>query len=76
MMKRTKIALLATLAVGAAPAAMARPHSSHSHLNGAHVTTTLRDPSYARTAPVGPNWGSECVMDEGQGRFFPCDSGR
>jgi hypothetical protein len=76
MMKCTKIALVAALAVCAAPAAMAHPHGSHSHLTGAHATNTFRDPGYARTAPMGPNWGSECVTDEGQGRFFPCDGGR
>jgi hypothetical protein len=54
------------------------------------VTKTLRGPGYARsdfgyahsdfgyarTAPAGPNWGSECVTDEGGGRFFPCDAGQ
>ena len=76
MMKRTMIAFSAALATFAAPVAMARPHSDHSHLSRSHVTKTLRDPGYAQTAPVGPNWGSECVTDEGQGRFFPCDAGQ
>jgi hypothetical protein len=82
MMKTPAIALVVALATFAAPAAMARPHSAHSHLAGSHVTKTLRNPGYARsdfgyarTAPVGPNWGSECVTDEGGGRFFPCDAG-
>jgi hypothetical protein len=75
MMKSTKIALVVALAMFAAPAAMARPHSAHSHLNASHVTKTVRGPGYARSAPVGPDWGSECVTDEGQGRFFPCDAG-
>jgi hypothetical protein len=87
MIKTTAIALIVALATFAPPAAIARPHSGHWHLAGAHVTKTLRDPGYARsdtgyagsdlgyarTAPVGPNWGSECVTDEGEGRFFPCD---
>jgi hypothetical protein len=76
MMKSTAIGLIVALAAFAAPAAMARPHSAHSHLAASHVTKTVRDPGYARTDPVGPNWGSECVTDEGQGRFFPCDSGQ
>jgi len=82
MMNRTKIALVVAVAMCAAPAAMAHPHSAHSHLSGSRVTKTVRDPGYARTDPVGrnwgsgPNWGSECVTDEGQGRFFPCDSGQ
>jgi len=76
MMNRTTIALIVALATFAAPAAIARPHSAHSHHSGSQVTKTLRDPGYARNAPVGPNWGSECVTDEGQGRFFPCDAGQ
>jgi hypothetical protein len=90
MMKTPAIALVVALATFAAPAAMARPHSAHSHLAGSHVTKTLRGPGYARsdfgyahsdfgyarTAPAGPNWGSECVTDEGGGRFFPCDAGQ
>ena len=87
MMKTTAIALVVALATFAAPAAMARPHSDHSHLARSHVTQTLRDPGYARsnfgygrsdfgyarTGPARPTWGSECVTDEGEGRFFPCD---
>jgi hypothetical protein len=86
MMKTTAIALVLAFATLAPPAAMAHPHRAHSHLNGSHVTRTVRGPGYARTDPVrdpgyartesvGPNWGSECVTDEGQGRFFPCDAG-
>jgi hypothetical protein len=75
MMKGTTIALVVALTTSAAPAAVAHSHSAHSHLTNSHVTQTVRDPGYARAAPVGPNWGSECVTDEGQGRFFPCDSG-
>jgi hypothetical protein len=72
MMKSTKIALVVGLAMFAAPAAMARPHSAHSHT--AHLTKVVPDPGYARTGAVrGANWGSECVTDEGQGRLFPCD---
>jgi len=76
MMKIAKIALVVASAMLVMPAAMARTHSANAHLAGSHVITTVRDPGYARTSPVGPNWGSECVTDEGQGRFFPCDAGQ
>jgi hypothetical protein len=76
MMKSTTIARIVALATFAAPAAMARPHGEPSHRSGSHMTKTRRDPGYVRTAPVGPNRGSECVTDAGQGRFFPCDSGQ
>jgi hypothetical protein len=73
-MKSTTIALVVAFATFAAPAAMARPHSTHSHTRS-HATEVFSGPGYARTSPVrGPDWGSECVTDEGQGRFFPCDS--
>jgi hypothetical protein len=75
MMKITKIALVVASAMFVTPAAMAHPHSAHAHLTGSHMTKTVRDPGYARSGRVGPDWGSECVTDEGQGRFFPCDSG-
>ena len=81
MMKTTVIALVVALDTFAAPGAMARPHSGHSHLARSHVTQTLRNPGYARsdfgyarTRPAGSTWGSECVTDEGEGRFFPCDA--
>ena len=81
MMKTTVIALVVALATIAAPAAMARPHSGHAHHARSHVTQTLRDPGYARSdfgyarsGPAGSTWGSECVTDEGEGRFFPCDA--
>jgi hypothetical protein len=74
MMKSTKMALVAALVMLATPAAMARTHTAPSHLTGSHVSkTTVRAPGYARTDPAGPDWGSQCVTDEGQGRFFPCD---
>jgi hypothetical protein len=51
-------------------------HNDRAHRRAWHMTKTRRDPGYVRTAPVGPNRGSECVTDAGQGRFFPCDSGQ
>jgi hypothetical protein len=73
MMKSTTIALVIALTTFSAPAAMARPHGAHSHHICSHVTKTVHDYGYARTDPIHPTWGSECVTDEGQGRFFPCD---
>jgi len=73
MMKSTKIALVVAFAMFAAPAAMARPHSAHLH-TASHATQVVPDPGYGHTGPVrSPNWGSECVTDNGQGRLFPCD---
>ena len=72
MMKSTKIALVVGFAMFAAPAAMARPHSGHAHTS--HPTKVVPDPGYAHGGAVrGANWGSACVTDDGQGRFFPCD---
>jgi hypothetical protein len=76
MMKSTKIALIMAFAMFATPLAMARPHSAPSHIRS-HATMVVPNPGYARSGAVrGPDWGSECVTDEGQGRFFPCDSGQ
>jgi hypothetical protein len=70
-MTKTKIALVVGLAMFAAPAAMARTHSAHPHH---YYTQTARTPGYASTVPSArATWGSECVTDDGQGRFFPCD---
>jgi hypothetical protein len=30
-------------------------------------------PGYAGPHSAGPTWGSECMTDEGGGRYFPCD---
>lgn len=79
MMKSTAIALVVALATFTAPAAMARPHGAHSHHTGSHASgpgyagAYPVGPSYAPAYPAGPNWGSECVTDDGQGRYFPCD---
>jgi hypothetical protein len=73
MMNSATIALIIALATFSAPAAMARSHGAHSHHTGPHVTKPVYDYGYARTDPIRPTWGSECVTDEGQGRFFPCD---
>lgn len=73
MMKIVMIALVVASTMLVTPVAMARPHSAHAHLTGSHVITTVRDPGYSHSSPAGANWGSECVTDEGQGRFFPCD---
>jgi hypothetical protein len=73
MMKSATMALVIALTTFSAPAAMARPHGAHSHHTRPHVAKTVRDYGYGRMDPIGPNWGSECVTDEGQGRFFPCD---
>jgi hypothetical protein len=73
MMKSTTIALVIAFATFSAPAAMARSHGGHSHHTSPHVTKTVDDYGYARTDPIRRTWGSECVTDEGQGRFFPCD---
>ena len=88
MMKSTAMALVVALATFTAPAAMARPHGARSHHTGSHATKTVLAPGYAGAHPgyagpypgyaspyrSGTPWGSECVTDEGQGRFFPCDS--
>jgi hypothetical protein len=83
MMKSTAMALVVALATFTAPAAMAGSHGAHSHHIVPHVTKTVRGPGYAGAYPVGvgyarahpadPAWGSECMTNEGEGRFFPCD---
>ena len=73
-MKSRAMALVVALAAFTAPAAMARPHGTYAHHAGSHVTKTVRGPGYAHAYPASPNWGSECMTDEGQGRYFPCDS--
>ena len=83
MLTRTTILPAMALVMCAAPAAMAQSHTRHSHVthyrnSHSYITTQqwLRAPRYARTVPLyGSSWGWECVTDEGQGRFFPCDSG-
>jgi hypothetical protein len=79
MMKSTAMAPVVALATFTAQAAMARPYGGHSHHAPPRVTKTVRGPGFAGAYPVGagyarphsasPNWGSECVTDEGQGRI-------
>jgi hypothetical protein len=82
MLTRTTIALVGALVMCAAPVAMAQSHTRHSQvhypISHSYITTQQWLPAfgYASTVPVyGPSWGWECVTDDGQGRFFPCDAG-
>jgi hypothetical protein len=83
MLTRTTIALVGALVTCAAPVAMAQSHTRHSQvthypISHSYITTQQWLPAfgYASTVPVyGPSWGWECVTDDGQGRFFPCDAG-
>jgi hypothetical protein len=82
------VVALATFTAPAAMARPHGAHSHHiaSHVTktvrapgyaGAYPGYAGAYPGYAGYAGpyrAAPTWGSECVTDEGQGRFFPCDS--
>jgi hypothetical protein len=87
MMTKTRFALVATLAVCVAPSAMA--HSLAHHTRAHHVTSWYGygsaypdgggyqwspGPGYGPTLPAYTR-GWNCVTDEGQGRFLPCEMG-
>jgi hypothetical protein len=88
-MTKTGVALVVTLAVWIAPGAMAHPrthyaHTSHSRLTHPYSGTYSyssddqwsRNPGYAVTVPPYTAYrGWQCVTDEGQGRFLPCEMG-
>jgi hypothetical protein len=78
MLTKTTIALVVALVTCAAPVAMAQSHTRHSHVTHSYITTQQWLPAfgYVNTVPLyGPHWGWECVTDDGQGRFVPCDAG-
>ena len=89
MMTKTRVALAVTFAVCAVAGAMAHPRTHHTHAS--HPRVTHPDGSaypygggyqwsgsqeYTTTVPADPSYrGWQCVTDEGQGRFLPCDMG-
>jgi hypothetical protein len=88
-MAKTGVALVVTLAVCIAPGAMAHPRAYQAHTSHAHVTHPYgsaypyssgyqwsRSPGHAVSVPpYTPYRGWQCVTDEGQGRFLPCEMG-
>jgi hypothetical protein len=87
MMTKTRVVLVATLAVCVVPGAMAHPRTHHGHTH--HVTPAYGygsaypygsgyqwspAPGYGATLPAYTR-GWDCVTDEGQGRFLPCEMG-
>jgi len=87
MISKTRVALVVTLAVFVAPSVMAHPRTHHTHTH--HVISPYGygsaypdergyqwspDPRYGSTLPAYTR-GWNCVTDEGQGRFLPCEMG-
>jgi hypothetical protein len=81
MATRTTIALVVALVMFAPTPAMAHKRTVHPRTTHSYITTRswiepwAYRPGYASTLPAarGP-WGWwECVTDEGQGRFLPCE---
>jgi len=87
MMNKTRVALVVTLAICVPPNAIAHPRTHHTHTH--HVTSpygygsAYLDGSGYQWSP-GSRYGStlpaytrgwNCVTDEGQGRFLPCEMG-
>jgi len=85
MMTKTGFALAVTLAVCVAPNAVARTDHTRTHQvtssygygsaypNGSGYQWSPR-PGYGATLPAYTH-GWDCVTDEGQGRFLPCEMG-
>ena len=79
----TKLALVVALVTCVAPGAMAQSRTHHARITHSRVTHSYtssyqwpRNPGYAVTVPAYapyPSWN--CVTDEGQGRFLPCEMG-
>jgi len=88
-MTKTRLALVVTLAVCVVPGAMAHARTHHTHtsqLGATHPDGSAYpygnryrwsgSPEYTTTVPTDtPYRGWQCVTDEGQGRFLPCDMG-
>jgi hypothetical protein len=84
-MIKIRIALVVTLVVCAAPVAVAHPYNHHMRTNHAAAAyggaypygSTYEWPRGAGYAAALPNYapyrGWQCVTDEGQGRFLPCE---
>ena len=88
-MTKTGVALVVTLGLWVAPGAMAHPRAYHTHTSHSRMTHPYsspysyssddqwsRSPRYPVTVPPHtPYRGWQCVTDEGQGRFLPCEMG-
>jgi hypothetical protein len=89
MTTKIGVALAVALAVCVAPSAMAHSRTQHAHAHhathpygGAYLYGGGYEwspgPGYGATLPPYTPYryrGWDCVTDEGQGRFLPCDMG-
>jgi len=76
----TKLALVVALLTYVALGGMAQSRTLHAPITYSRSYTSSyqwpRNPGYAVAVPAYPLYrGWDCVTDEGQGRFFPCEMG-
>jgi hypothetical protein len=76
----TKLALAVALLTYIAPAVTAQSRTLHAHITHSRLahsyTNSYQSPGYAvPVPPYAPYRGWNCVTDEGQGRFLPCEMG-
>jgi hypothetical protein len=66
----TKAAFAAAVALSAlaGPSFAASVHTQRGHAQ------IVNHPGILHPTPSQLGWGNECVEDEGQGRYFPCDA--
>jgi hypothetical protein len=78
----TKLALVVVLLTYVAPGGMAQSRALHAHITHSRMTHSdtssyqwPRNPGYAVTLAYPLYRGWDCVTDEGEGRFLPCEMG-
>jgi hypothetical protein len=76
-----KSALAAAVALSTATSlatpslAAAQHHHTHAYGAPGYAYGRIDHPGILHPTPRQLGWGNECVVDNGQGRYFPCDAG-
>ena len=47
----------------------------HHHRTEGYAYGQINHPGILHPTPRQLGWGNECMVDNGQGRYFPCDAG-
>ena len=75
-----KSALAAAVALSAVTTAATSTFAATRHHHSGYAYSApgfgqINHPGILHPTPRQLGWGNECMVDDGQGRYFPCDAG-
>ena len=68
------VALSAVTTAATSSFAATRHHHSSGYAYSAPSYRQINHPGILHPTPRQLGWGNECMVDNGQGRYFPCDA--